>query len=219
MNSSNIQSGAQIVSGSDVLSSGIVTSGHLTPDGLMLYMQTRLGGLDDQVNAAFDKQKKIESLRKVLGDLSTALSKYDPDAEGDEHNIAEAQGQIDQALIGMHAIDPGGAKTLAAELDRQGIPVPYAELGLLDSEQMPPAGSAADRQHGNGDRIIISDGELTAVKEAISQNLKELESSAQLEMIQLQSVMSARQTAISLCTNLVASIGKGSEAIVGNIGR
>ena len=35
----------------------------LTAEGLMLYLETRMNGLDEQINAAFDKQKKIEGIR------------------------------------------------------------------------------------------------------------------------------------------------------------
>jgi hypothetical protein len=48
---------------------------------------------------------------------------------------------------------------------------------------------------------------------------KDIESSAQLDMIRLQSIMSARQTAIQLSTNLVAALGESTKAIVSNIGR
>ena len=46
----------------------------------------------------------------------------------------------------------------------------------------------------------------------------DLNSSSELQMIQLQSLMSERQTAIQLTTNLVQSLGDQSEKIVDNVG-
>jgi hypothetical protein len=56
------------------------------------------------------------------------------------------------------------------------------------------------------------------LKDSIDTRVKALESSSQLEMIQLQSLMSARQAAVSMCTNLVSALGKADEAIANNIG-
>jgi len=38
-------------------------------------------------------------------------------------------------------------------------------------------------------------------------------------MIRLQSIMSARQTAIQLATNLMSALGESTKSIVSNIGR
>jgi hypothetical protein len=48
---------------------------------------------------------------------------------------------------------------------------------------------------------------------------KDIDSSAQMDMIRLQSIMSARQTAIQLSTNLIASLSESTKSIVSNIGR
>jgi hypothetical protein len=49
--------------------------------------------------------------------------------------------------------------------------------------------------------------------------VKDSDSGSQLDMIHLQSIMSARQTAIQLSTNLVAALAESTKAIVSNIGR
>ena len=46
----------------------------------------------------------------------------------------------------------------------------------------------------------------------------DLNSNSELQMIQLQSLMSERQTAIELTTNLVQSLGNQAEKIAQNVG-
>jgi hypothetical protein len=67
--------------------------------------------------------------------------------------------------------------------------------------------------------VTLGKPDTTAVKTYIENAIKDVESGSELEMIKLQSLMSARNTAISLATNMMSAIGKGAEAIVGNIGR
>jgi hypothetical protein len=201
MSDSSVNLGTQFAATSDVLSSGIQSPGHLTADGLMLYMQTRLTGIDEQIEAAFQKQKDIEALRKILGDLNSALSGLDGDEGGERKLDAAKLDAIAAAMYTFNQLDPAGAKKFAQTLRDNGLPVDLT------------------RNYANAGSRTFEPGEIKPLQESVSQVLKELDSSAQLEMIQLQSLMSARQTAISLCTNLVAALGKGEEAIVGNIGR
>ena len=75
-----------------------------------------------------------------------------------------------------------------------------------------------------GQIMFIADGlhytaEVGASREYVGNMMKQLESSAQLEMIGLQSTMSARQTAIQLSTNLISALNKGTDAIAANVGR
>jgi hypothetical protein len=196
-----VQSGSQIVANSSVLSSGIASVDHLTPDGLMLYMETRLGGIDAQVEAAFDKQKKIEAIRKELMKIQTVTA-----------GVVTEGGTLDEAQIG----DLRAAIARLIEIDDM--------LGRSLKKDLRNAGIYRATENDEGKEVYEWKKEYTAemgamLSEAVGSRLKQLESSASLEMIQLQSLMSARQTAISLCTNLVSALGKGEEAIVGNIGR
>ena len=56
-----------------------------------------------------------------------------------------------------------------------------------------------------------------STKEYLDATCKDIESSAQMDMINLQSLMGARQTAIQLSTNLVAALAESMKAVVTNI--
>src|SRR5687767_12290043 len=63
---------------------GGMTPDGLSPEGLMIYLQTRLTSLDDQINRTFEKQKKIEAIRKELNAIQRELDrlKTDPNNPG-----------------------------------------------------------------------------------------------------------------------------------------
>ncbi len=60
---------------------------------------------------------------------------------------------------------------------------------------------------------------MTAMSTTAVENIqKDLNSSTELSMINLQSLMSQRQEAIQLCTNLVQSLGDQVNKIAENVG-
>ena len=70
---------------------------------------------------------------------------------------------------------------------------------------------------------VLHDGQpcttahVDSTKEYLDATCKDIESSAQMDMINLQSLMGARQTAIQLSTNLVAALAESMKAVVTNI--
>jgi uncharacterized protein (DUF3084 family) len=60
---------------------------------------------------------------------------------------------------------------------------------------------------------------LEAQQQRLDAIIKDLSSGAQLDMIHLQSYMSARQTAVQLSTNIIKSLSDSADAIAGNTGK
>jgi hypothetical protein len=198
-----------ITSSSTIFSSGIVSPDHLTPDGMVIYLQTRLGSLDDQINTIMNKQKASESARKALQAIQNEMA-----------NVGEEGGTVNLDVY---------AKTLNDITQSMG-PKAAAELlasfpqSIQDQLELTPAtndasGPNVDVYQATSDTVKLSKEDVTATKTYIENAIKDVESGSELEMIKLQSLMSARNTAISLATNMMSAIGKGAEAIVGNIGR
>jgi hypothetical protein len=65
----------------------------------------------------------------------------------------------------------------------------------------------------------VSQSEIEGYAQAISDAAGDLNSDAELGMVNIQSLMSQRETAISLTTNLVQSLGDGESKIADNIGK
>lgn len=198
-----------ITSSSAIFNSGIVSPDHLTPDGMVIYLQSRLGSLDEQINTIMNKQKASESARKALQAIQNEMA-----------NVGEEGGTVNLDVY---------AKTLNDITQSMG-PKAAAEAlanfpqSIQDQLELKPAtndasGAKFDGYESTSDTVKLSKDDVTATKTYIENAIKDVESGSELEMIKLQSLMSARNTAISLATNMMSAIGKGAEAIVGNIGR
>jgi len=171
------------------------TSGcaYLTPDALMMYCQTRLQGIDTQVNTEFAKQKQANFDSSVLsGMLSSAAFSVPSDkltgseADGKRQSVID---EINKAEGKLSAGDP-----------------------LLD--KLEELKATVSQMSGDLDPSTFN----TTIAGGVQNLQKDINSSAELGMINLQSLMSQRQSAIQMCTNLVQSLGDQMNKIAQNIG-
>lgn len=177
-----------------------MTPDQLGPEALIMYLESRLNSLDSQIDEIFKKQKKIEAIRQAMGEITNALAKLNDDTskgglKGEKTTGTERaafEDEILAALDKIRAIDPGLADKMLTDMTQEGQILDCVD-GLYYSR------------------------EVEASREYINSMVKSLESSAQMEMIRLQSMSSARGTAIQMSTNLIASFNEGPKAIVGNI--
>lgn len=173
---------------------------HLTNEGMMIYLSTRLEGIDTQIDAIFQKQEKIEKVRDALSRFNNAVDKYSSETPNNDHVDGQPgwDAEINKILAEIQDIDP--------------------KLGAEMKEDL----SAKDQILDNDIKGTTNGGYTTKeVENTLSYTktvLKKLESSAQLEMIGLQSLMSSRQTAVQLSTNMVAAYGESLKAQVAKIG-
>lgn len=185
--------------------------GAVTPDSLYLYLSSKLQGLDDQINGVFQRQTKAQEVRGHLNSVQSTLAGLESLVNKDPnklvtHDVAGNQEtfhvQIEDELREIEALD----SKLGAELREQFT----GKGGILHIDR--PAYSVQPENQFSG-------LQLKASQELVKNKLSDLDAGVQLEMIGLQSTMSARQTAIQLATNLTASLSESLKAIVGNIGR
>jgi hypothetical protein len=193
------------------VSDGAAAAVNLTPEGLMLYLQSRLDDVDTQINGLFKKQQDVSRIREDLNAIQQALQtlENDPakkDALGavdtdsnhngkiDPNEYADYEQKITDAIADIKDVDPVLGAKLESELGRDGY--------IL---------------HALSGQYLTS--EVKNTTDYLGTLNKQLESSAQLEMIKLQSLMSDRQTAIQLSTNLVSALGDSTKSIASNVGR
>jgi hypothetical protein len=171
----------------------------LTPEGMMLYLSTRMEEVDGEINKLFDKQKASQDIRKHLGTIQAELGKLDEESDakrihmpGYAWGATETEHNIDRAIDQIAAIDPDLAAKMREDMREEGQ-ILYKFDGKYASQ------------------------EVNASKSYLDGIIKDLDATAQMDMIRLQSHMSARQTAIQLSTNLIASMNDSAKAVVSNI--
>ncbi len=166
----------------------------LTPDALMTYCRTRLQTLDEGIHEHFSRQQNMRNASSAVSALQQKLTDAAALNEGIRSEDAairdDLSAHFEKALTALPEGHP----------QREGIEKLYSWY-----------------KQTLGD-LIVSTAELNAMAQAVGGVAKDLSSSAELDMISLQSLMTQRQTAIQICTNLVAALGESTKLIAQRIG-
>jgi hypothetical protein len=166
----------------------------MTPEALMVYVSTRVGALDEQMDQVFDRQNLSEKVRKEIRGIQETLTNVKQSA--DLNAGMDMPKEISDKIRGHIAA--------LTKLDEK--------LGVDVQKHLEGEGQILSH---NDPRYNTS--ELENTRTYLGSVSKSLESSAQMDMIQLQSFMSSRQTAIQLATNLIAALGETQKSVVTNI--
>jgi hypothetical protein len=204
----------------------------------MAYCSTRLSNLDSQMQQIFNQQTQSAATINDLNNISSQLNDLPAASTGNPPTItvtAAQYAQIQQAYNsaisdlsptggaaqGMYAA--GAATSLGQELvtdsssfTKGATPVlSMSDLGLSPGGGKSGATPAVNANSSETFTIPAS------VVTNITQNLKtytsSLNSDAEMQMINLQSLMSSRQTAVELSTNLMQAMSTTDESIVSNL--
>jgi hypothetical protein len=184
---------------------------YLTPDALMTYCQTRLQGLDTQMNSIFTQQQKMNSESQTLTDLLANPAFELPTDEdlGDAGKTKQALQHVDLAIqVAEGKLNPNDPHDAALIKKLEEF-----RQSLFDGQGNPNPALL------NGSDHMTSEQFNSAIIGKISGMQKDLSSGAELNMISLQSIMSQRQEAIQLATSLVQSLGDQCNKIADNVGK
>ena len=181
---------------SSLLGSANFDPSAMTPDALIVYLSTRLGNVDTQMDEIFAREKAAEKVRGELRGIQELLTTLEDSTNGEQGLDMKDHDAFMKALNGhldtIEKIDPKLAASIREHL-------------------------GSDGQILHGDDPHYNTNELDASKDYLGMVSKDLESGSQMDMIALQSLMGARQTAIQLATNLVSALSESMKSIVGNI--
>jgi hypothetical protein len=172
---------------------------YITPDCMLAYCSTRLRNLDDQMQKQFVAQQKgiqesqqLDDIEGMLKDLFQKAPKDDKGNLKDDFNTNDYPAERDAIQTAINQIqDP-------AVRDK-------AQAAFAANAVLTKGSSFQDFKTAALDRI-------DAAKQTLSQG-------SELGMIGLQSLMSQRQTAIQLTTNLVQAMGESLKTVAGNVGK
>ncbi|HKO52311.1 MAG TPA: hypothetical protein VJV79_31600 [Polyangiaceae bacterium] len=168
---------------------------YLTGESLLMYCQTRLQDLDVDIQTRMDDQKSALTRRQVIQTAEQAFKMF-----GDKGPQSQAEwGQCEDALAAaVNALPPGdpGRAMLSSfceDLHRQ-----YCE-------------NVAPNPH------YPHDGEWKGTIDGLVKMQENIKSGSEIEMLQLQQLMSQRQTAVQLTTNMMSKMDQALDAIVKNV--
>lgn len=182
-------------------SSPINYSGALTPEALMVYCSSRLSGIDQEMQSHFEKQQQYRAASSHLSSIQAKLNQLGAQPGGLQRDVGNGEADFQEIRHDfMDAIDalPAGSPERAS-----------VEKAFQDFR------SSVTRNAG-GDHVF-DQNECQKLAQSLASVSKDISGSAELDMISLQSLMSQRQTAVQLCTNLVSALGESSKSIAQKI--
>jgi hypothetical protein len=161
----------------------------LSSESLLTYCETRLRDIDEGVNAQMNDQLTLMNRKKAV---NTVLTKAKAKSEKPS---ADSRERVYKA-----------AEAAAANLP-EGDPVRRKLEGLRDKYESSLA-------NAEGDKLKEKWANFKSDLEAIS---GELGADSEMSMMKLQSIISQRQTIVSLITNMMAKMQQATEQVVANI--
>lgn len=165
---------------------------HLTAEGLLLFCQSRLRELDDAIAAKMKGQEDLVAMQSMVGKIESSLKAGGTAGFNDQQKVDEVSTMIDAAIVEAGKC---GDNTLVANLQ-----------------------SVQHKLH-DGKNAEVSPDELKDMSSMLDNALSSCRSSAEVSMIELQSLVSKRATQLQLTTGMMNSIDEAPKAIAANIGR
>jgi hypothetical protein len=170
----------------------------LTPESLLLFCQQRLKTMDEAIGLKMAGQKSLVALQSKVSEIQATLKEYNAvggDNEGafnDKDKIKAVDEKLDAAI------------TLAQACGDNDL------VKILDSVRA--------KLHGGKDNLV-NIGEIKDMTSMLDNALSTCRGSAEVSMIEMQSLISQRGQIIQLTTNMMNVVNESTKAIISNYGR
>ncbi len=167
----------------------------MSPDALLAYCQMQLGSLDDEMTTQIDAQNLALQQRTAVESVQTALESFGtagPQTNGDLNKCTAA---FDAAIAKLPAGDPVAAQLSAQEqqMTSKYTETPASALGVVSSVIPDSATLAKPPQNDDWQGTTQAVGNLS----------DDIKSGAEIQMLQLQDLVSQRQQAVEQATGMM----------------
>ncbi len=173
----------------------------LSIDSVLVYIETRLNHLNEEINTRLahqnsniDLQNVLNQIKKKLTDMGITDSEHDKTNHGTPEDRADLDKLFDQAI---NIADQNG--------------------DTKEVEQLTSDKAIIDQGTGGKEDNDIPMEERKNVVNSISNQQENLRGRAELDMIEIQSLISQRSTSLQLATGMLANMNDTMKAIVQNV--
>jgi hypothetical protein len=198
----------------------------LSAESMLIYCQIRLGSMDTEIKGMMDAQREAVRRKEVLNELKRELQACSNSALDTNDGASEAdavRGAIDAYDKAIEQLPPDDPMRKALETQKQELffwqdasPSALSQGAAWEAQGAYANGVPFDSAHV-GAKTGLSDESWKSVTDGVDNLLEGINDDAEIRMIELQSLMSARQTAISLTTNILNKIQQAEQSVVDNI--
>ncbi len=196
----------------------------LTPDSLMMYCASELRRLDQQITSRMNGQQATRDAQAILSECREWLVKYDtPGGIGadDKHLVPHILTRLKDAYDALPEGNPQRAE-IQKHFDNfrntTCLKNGHGTLSLQDDAAVVKAQIQKDVDgKTNCSENRANQDEVKTMLHSLNAITEELTHGAELEMINLQSLISQRQMAIQLTTNLLEKLNESLLLPIANL--
>lgn len=200
-----------------------VEGGTISPDCVMTYCAAQLNFLDEGIQQRMAQQQKSRDVQAALSDLKAALNTKALGANdwSTKQKIVE---KFEAAFAKMAPNDPMRDRlndqfhnfVSTAFCANDGGQANHYNLGHITAENKGTFEWACNQNNSDNAADL---GEIKTMSESLDGLLTDCGKGAELQMISLQSMVSQRQMAVQLTTQIIAKLHETKQAIVAQIGK
>jgi multidrug efflux pump subunit AcrB len=173
----------------------------LSPDAVMAYCESRMDSLDTQMNQIMGQQQSNQTATSALDTLANAINSVPGPDSKTPPKVTMSQQQFN---------------TITAAYQAALSDCPQLESTIYGDATTFSKGISWNKSQTE---YTISSDTLNGLEQNVKNDASNMNSNSEMIMINLQSLMSQRQTAVQLTTNLVQSLGDQSSSIAKNMGQ
>jgi uncharacterized protein (DUF2235 family) len=198
------------------------TGAGLSADTIMLYCASQLKGLDDDIDSRMKTQQQHRDVQRDLNDLKARLTADHIDGN-DTATRAAVLTDLKSAYDKLDPSDPARqqlenlfqsfSKTACGNDHPVGCTLATLDAGKLKSLAEAPDHAAPS------DSNAVSKDEMTQMCTSVDGIINDISKGAELEMINLQSIVSQRQMAVQIATSMLSKFNEGVQSVVANVGK
>jgi hypothetical protein len=212
MNSVSQTTGSNNVYGVD----GLTGATGLSPEALLQYCQSQLGGLDTEIKNSIKQQKLELQEREATETAQGVLEQFGDNGPTDGQGMQQCVAALDQAIASLPHGDPVAAQLSDFEqkmiskygYQAEGTTGTTPTVGFVELVQAVGATVGAQSGSATGTGPTMSNkpqnDEWKGTCDALGNIVGGIKSNAEIQMLSLQDLVSQRQQAVSLACNMMS---------------
>jgi len=196
----------------------IGSSNSLTSDSLMNYCDSQLSSIDGEIDTTMESDNDATQVSQQLQGVIETLQQNSTGVNNNSNACEALETSLGNVVTQMQATDPNNPN-LGPLTQTYNNMVWSGSGGFANNgpQFIDPTGHPPVQSGPQGDGTLSTD-EMNSYISTLQGASSSLDSGSEMSLVEIQSLMSQRETAIQLTTNLVQSLGDQTNSIVSNIG-
>ena len=195
----------------------------VSPDALLEYCQIQLGGLDSQITDQVNQQNKMLAERTAVEQVQTALENYGTQGPQNADQMGDCVAAFQKAIASLPTGDPVAAQ-LQTQCDAMTTKYGYDPGGKPNAtvQVLQSPVNSADTVTTLTQPTLANkpqNDDWKGTTDALTTLAGDVKSNAEIDMLNLQDLVSQRQQAVQLCSGIMSKTDQTLEAQAKAIGQ